>query len=98
MSETGFLYAKNIDHKKLYELFNFEAYGFVGAIYDCNTFALAYTHGEQFTVNAVAARYPEFFEENVRGPIVFVGSDDDGYECDIDVNILAKTLNIPISF
>lgn len=94
LSETGVLQPRDIDQDTIHVLFNYQAYGFVGAIYDCNAFALAYEETEGMVANVVAAQFPQFFETSVRGPIVFVGSDENGDACDIDVSVLSEFLNI----
>jgi len=66
---------------------------FVGAVPDLNVYALA--RQSDVNVSASEAHFlvrrhgePLFFESNVCGDILFVASDEDGDETDVDVEAL----------
>lgn len=68
---------------------------FVGAVESCNVVVVGLVDASGFEVNEFAALHPDVFMKEampVRGPIVFVGSDDDGEEMDVDIDGLAGKL------
>ena len=67
---------------------------FVGALHDLHVVVVGLADAPaDLDVNALARTHPHLFHEaDVRGPVVFVGSDDDGEEMDVDVDALCGAL------
>ena len=64
---------------------------FVGAVPTCNVFVVGLAATHEYEENAFAASHPEVMMPEmtpVRGPIVLVGSGDDGDETDVDIDRL----------
>ena len=65
---------------------------FVGALDDLSVFLVGVADATD-DVNALARTHPWLFlEPNVRGPVVFIASDPDGDEMDVDVLSLEARL------
>lgn len=71
---------------------------FIGAVPALNVFAVACEEGVGEPNPVVDGRNRERFfvdaPREVRGDVVFIGSDDDGDECDVDVAALAAQLSL----
>ena len=66
---------------------------FVGAMNDLQVFLVGVADSTE-DVNALARTHPWLFlERDVRGPVVFIASDPDGDEMDVDVPALEARLD-----
>ena len=72
---------KKVDHEKLYELFG--EVTFVGALPNFNAFAIGSLHSMGEMSNPFCTD-KTFFENDVRGTVVLVGSDLVGEPMDLD--------------
>jgi hypothetical protein len=73
---------------------------FVGALDDLHAVivGLAREAAADLDVNALARTHPHLFHDtDVRGPVVFVGSDDEGEEMDVDATALLAALHTTTS-
>ena len=65
----------------------------VGAIDDAQAIAVARQYSDE-CVNTTCARYCEYFDSNIKGPVLLVGSDEDGQACDLDTDHVLKALHL----
>jgi hypothetical protein len=66
---------------------------FVGAIDDLHVFAVALSESDHEKTNPLCNNADVFMALPVRGPVVFVATDDDGNPMDVDVHLLRNRLH-----
>ena len=94
LKENGNTEALEICQKNAYKLLKSQEIGFCGALYELNAFALKKANiNEKDKINLFSVNFPKYFEETY-GDILIVGSDEQGEECDIDIESLKKALDI----
>lgn len=86
---NGRLEPHHLPHDTLYTFFEDNIH-FCGAIDDALAFGVARDRAEDVE-NVFAERFPALFT-STKGPIVLVGSDEDGLACDVDVDLIRRLL------
>ena len=69
---------------------------FVGAIDDLHVFALALAASTELPVNTLCTDCNVFLQLPVRGPVLFIATDDAGEPMDVDVEAIESRLLITI--
>ena len=69
---------------------------FVGGIDDAKAFAVCASDTDSTTSvpNETCRRHPSYFEEEARGDVVLIASDEDGEEVDLNVEEVASILDL----
>ena len=94
LKENGDTETYKICQKNSFQVLKSNEVSFCGALYEFNAFALKKARvDKKENINIFSFKFPEYFEETY-GDILLVGSDDQGQECDIDIDSLKKILNI----
>ena len=90
LKQSGETDIVEVDHKDLNKILQTERICFCGALYEHNAFALCkFEKKSTDYVNVFTKKFPQFFEK-AYGDILIVGSDENGDECNIDIDVLLK--------
>ena len=91
LSSDGKTRSFDLDHKLAHMLFDGEPLQFCGAVE--NAVALTRLNPlEKDTSNLFAIKFPQYFEPTL-GDILLLGSDVDGFACDLNVSSILTKLN-----
>lgn len=88
LRQDGTFCAVMISHEKLHVFFGCDI-TFVGALDEFGVVAVGKSEQTEKDVINPFCQNEEFFEKNVRGNVLLIGSDEEGVACDINERILS---------
>ena len=94
VSEDGASSIVHVAQRDARRVLEDEGVTLVGAIDELNVFAVAKQNRSHLSVNVVCSDAARFHDLPLRGPILFVATDDRGEEVDVDIVKLKTVLQV----